>query len=206
MRRRLFLGSLAGAVVASAGCTDAIENVVDEVSGSSWESTTVTVGKSGLVDAVDGEDELIEEGLSYWSANAEQYLDHPATFEYEPQATEPDIQIEFVERIDSCFDDSRDEIAGCAPILPNESVPDGERIRIETVDGAAFLSHVIKHELGHVLGLDHDDQPEGIMSNDPDDWNGDSTSWELSATDTRDQRDELSHRGEQWFDGLQQRD
>ncbi|WP_415381274.1 low molecular weight phosphatase family protein [Halosimplex sp. TS25] len=38
----------------------------------------------------------------------------------------------------------------------------------------------------------------------PDDWSGDSTTWGLSSSDTRDQRDELNQRVKQFFDDLQQ--
>jgi hypothetical protein len=40
----------------------------------------------------------------------------------------------------------------------------------------------------------------------PDDWSGDSTTWELSSSDTRDQRAEVNRRVKQFFDDLQQRD
>jgi protein-tyrosine-phosphatase len=39
-----------------------------------------------------------------------------------------------------------------------------------------------------------------------DDWSGNTTTWELSSSDTRDQRDELNRRVTQFFDELQQRD
>lgn len=38
----------------------------------------------------------------------------------------------------------------------------------------------------------------------PDDWHGESTTWELTASDTRAQREELSRRVEQFFDDLNQ--
>lgn len=40
----------------------------------------------------------------------------------------------------------------------------------------------------------------------PDDWDGESTTWELTATDTREQRDELGRRVEQFFDNLDHHD
>lgn len=40
----------------------------------------------------------------------------------------------------------------------------------------------------------------------PDDWSGDSTTWDLSSSDTRGQRDELNQRVKQFFDELQKRD
>lgn len=36
----------------------------------------------------------------------------------------------------------------------------------------------------------------------PDDWDGESLVWELESANTREQRDELSHRIEQFFDDL----
>ena len=40
----------------------------------------------------------------------------------------------------------------------------------------------------------------------PDGWSGDSTTWELSSSDTREQRDELARRVEQFFDDLEKQD
>lgn len=37
----------------------------------------------------------------------------------------------------------------------------------------------------------------------PDDWDGESFVWELESTDTREQRDELRRRVEQFFDDLE---
>lgn len=38
----------------------------------------------------------------------------------------------------------------------------------------------------------------------PDDWDGESYVWELESADTREQRDELNRRVEQFFDDLEQ--
>lgn len=38
----------------------------------------------------------------------------------------------------------------------------------------------------------------------PDDWNGESTVWELELSATREQRDELGRRLKQFFDDLEQ--
>lgn len=40
----------------------------------------------------------------------------------------------------------------------------------------------------------------------PDGWEGESTTWELSASDARGQRDELARRVERFFDALQEPD
>jgi protein-tyrosine-phosphatase len=40
----------------------------------------------------------------------------------------------------------------------------------------------------------------------PDDWRGESTSWELTATETREQRDELRRRVKLFFDDLDRLD
>lgn len=172
MGRRQVLATLAGGAVALAGCSAEFEGApsMDDVDGEpslrSWESTIVTVGNAGLLDQVDDADDLIERALDYWSGNAEEYLDHPADFEYVPEGEDQDILVEFLEQVTGCDVDHDGEIAGCAPYLEDQSVPDGVTARIEVQAEAEDTLDTIKHELGHVLGLGHDDEPQSLMSND----------------------------------------
>ena len=106
---------------------------------------------------------LVRAGLEYWAGNASRYAGYPVEFVLEPDAADPDVEIRIVRDITDC--DGTGDAIGCAPY-----VTDRERIdRPVTVQIVAGLSdestiHVIKHELGHVLGLDHGDPPQDVMA------------------------------------------
>jgi len=110
------------------------------------------------------------EALDYWESNASTYTTFDdVSFSYEPNENIPEIQFRIVEEIRSCGEHDTDaQIAGCAPLLH-----DGERvsqtIEIEIIGELEdrSLRHTLKHELGHVLGLDHHDEPQEVMSYDP---------------------------------------
>jgi len=114
-----------------------------------------------------GEDDLVEEALEFWSNNAEEYLDHPADFEYVRKAEGPNIIVEFVEPLTDCAEEhDEEEVAGCAPLNEDMSVPDGDTARIKTEYDREQLLRTIKHELGHILGLGREDEPRSIKVSD----------------------------------------
>ncbi|WP_255168481.1 matrixin family metalloprotease [Natrononativus amylolyticus] len=106
---------------------------------------------------------LINESLEYWENNSETYAGYPIEYNLQPDSENPDVKITWTDNLGSCGG-SLDRIAiGCAPIV-NESVPDTVSITVETGYTDNTTRTVLKHELGHTLGLDHDDEPQEIMS------------------------------------------
>jgi len=106
---------------------------------------------------------LVREATAFWEANAERFAGFPIEYAVRPDATNPDVVIEFVETVPEC--DGSSDAAGCAPLLT-----DGRQIdRPETVSVRTGFSDdstvtVIQHELGHTLGLTHDDGPADVMA------------------------------------------
>jgi len=131
-----------------------------------WGKDTVVVAYEQEVNARHGFSDLVGEALDYWEQNSEMYTGYTIAYQLRPNADDPDILIRLVEEIPSCGEADHDgTIAGCAPLIDGRAPDTAE---IEIVDGYddGPTVETIKHELGHTLGLDHDDEPQEFMSDD----------------------------------------
>jgi hypothetical protein len=112
------------------------------------------------------------ESLAYWAEHADRYAGFEVDFEVVP--SDPDLTIAYVDSPDPwCrnVEGFSEHVLGCAPVLgPDRRVP--EALTAYVVAGARPYGQVrttTKHEIGHVLGLRHEDEPRTIMSNRPED-------------------------------------
>ncbi|WP_255151476.1 M57 family metalloprotease [Halorarius halobius] len=105
---------------------------------------------------------MVREALDYWEANAEQYAGFPVEYELASDAPDPDIEVRIVDSIENCGSESY--TAGCAPILEDpEQVRRPVVVRVRDNYSTESTVSVLKHELGHTLGLHHGDAPEQVM-------------------------------------------
>ncbi|MCO8267101.1 hypothetical protein NKF06_10990 [Haloferax sp. AB510] len=123
-----------------------------------WGRAPVVVG----IDApADGRDyaSLVQSAVDYWRANASATAYGPA-FVVVPNASEPDVTVSVVERIDACGDYAGTDAVGCAPLLDGDD-PTAPNEPVSVVVAAGYddetTQTVLKHEFGHLLGLTHDD-------------------------------------------------
>jgi hypothetical protein len=115
--------------------------------------------------------QALETATTYWETHAPRFADFPVSYSIEPDAETPDVAVEPVAQIDHCGKHTDSAIAGCAPRVTAETVrPATATIQIETDLTEPFLTRILKHEFGHTLGLDHDDEPRHVMSSDPETW------------------------------------
>ncbi|WP_435067414.1 matrixin family metalloprotease [Haloplanus sp. C73] len=105
---------------------------------------------------------LVREAAAFWEDHDEQYLGFPVEYEVRPDAENPDLVVAFADRVPDCGDVA--DAVGCAPLITDSRQID----RPETAWVKTGLSNestvlVTEHELGHTLGLGHDDAPREVM-------------------------------------------
>lgn len=101
--------------------------------------------------------------IDYWNSNAEKYSDYPATFTFVSSQSDADIVVAMNEDIRRCAEGT--DALGCAPIL-DRTAPASTPITVQVETGFTLedTTEVMQHEFGHVLGLDHGEEPMPLMS------------------------------------------
>jgi len=167
MRRRAVLAGAAG-LAATAGCL----SLPESEDSHPFAGETVTVRIDEQSDTPHDLQANAAETLAFWEENSETYAEFEVDFEVVESET-PDMVIAYVDDPRGCADVEgySERVLGCAPVLlSNTRVP--EPVVARVVAGARPFGKITitaKHEVGHVLGLGHDDEPREIMSNRPED-------------------------------------
>lgn len=104
----------------------------------------------------------LRDTLAYWNEHAPEYGDWSATFVRVEAAENADITVAMVEDIQRCADAG--DALGCAPILKADDVAaSSETVQIESGYTLSNTTTLMKHEFGHVLGLEHGEEPMPLM-------------------------------------------
>lgn len=128
-----------------------------------WGESTLTVAINNTANDSRDFRPHVEHALDYWSNVSEEHLGFSVEYDLEPNASDPDLVIRFVEQIGECANVTQP--AGCAPFLTEP----GHVSRPVTMAVVGSYSNestrlIVKHELGHTLGLNHSDEPQDVMA------------------------------------------
>ncbi|KTG08790.1 matrixin [Haloprofundus marisrubri] len=106
---------------------------------------------------------LVRQATSYWEENAREYTGFDVDYRVVPDAENPDLVVEFVDEVPNC--DNVTHAAGCAPrITDARQIQRPETVSVRTGLSDESTELVVRHELGHTLGLGHDDEPADVMA------------------------------------------
>lgn len=141
------------------------QNLAESTPNNPWGKNKVIVGfKNANESSLDLESQT-SSAIQYWENNGSQYADYQVDFVLEPQADNPDLVVEFTDGIVFCGSDVELSVYyGCAPLISGDDRVRNEDMEIDATMGPRNLQLTLRHEFGHVLGLNHSSQPYRYMS------------------------------------------
>ena len=100
----------------------------------------------------------VMKALLYWEGEADVSDTYDAEYRLVSESDSPEIKILVVQAIDSCGVHTQGVVLGCAPTIPaNASANESVTIRVRAGHSPETTLAILKHELGHTLGFEHDD-------------------------------------------------
>jgi len=169
-RRQFLTAARLGPLAVGAGCVGAPRLGDDTPSHPLAGGTTrVTVRNRSTTDH--DVERNAWEALTFWEANDYEFLEFE--FAFELVESDPDLVVSYEDTPAGCRDvDGYSELVmGCAPLVRADTEPQTP-IPITVVAGNRPYGEIkitAQHEVGHTLGLGHDDEPRRVMSNQPED-------------------------------------
>ncbi|MFB6092358.1 MAG: matrixin family metalloprotease [Haloquadratum sp.] len=147
---------------ATATATTATATAVSDATNP-WGTDPIVVAVADAADTGREWTPLVREAAAYWEERGERFAGFPVDYTVRPNAANPDLVVEFVDEVPKC--DGADDAAGCAPVITDRRQidrPETVYVRTGFSDDSTVL--VVKHELGHTLGLTHADAPADVMA------------------------------------------
>ena len=173
MRRRTFVATACTCTAtAVAGCLST--SIAPEANGDRhpFADAVLTVRVDDDSDSDHDTVTIARDALAFWERYSQEYVGFGVEFDVVDDE-EPDIVIAFADDPSGCenVEGYSERVLGCAPLIrPGRSVR--RPVVAHVVAGGRPTGKIrvtTKHELGHIFGLDHDDEPRWIMSNRPED-------------------------------------
>ncbi|RYJ14385.1 matrixin family metalloprotease [Halogeometricum borinquense] len=149
------------------GTKDAEASVEPDPNGTPWPwQSTVTVGINASAGGNRDYKPFVAETIAYWEKNQDEYGEYTTDFELRPNEPSPDVEVRIVESIPNCGknDNSTSDALGCASVLDDGAhASDTEVVRIMYDQSDESIVQTMKHEFGHLYGLEHGEGPMPLM-------------------------------------------
>lgn len=131
-----------------------------------WESDVLSVSYEQPAGDDRDYEPLVHEALAYWTEHSQRYAGYDVGLRLADDGEAADIHVTFEEEVTDCGEYTEDvHTAGCAPVLTDANQIDRPvDIRVRTGLSNESTVKVMKHEIGHALGLTHDDEPQEVMA------------------------------------------
>jgi hypothetical protein len=127
-----------------------------------WGSDPIVVGIENRDAEARNYVPVVHRATAYWEEHAERYAGFEVDYTVDPTAESPDVIVTFVDDVPRCG--VTEDAAGCAPYIRRaDQISRPERVFVRTGLADESTALVLEHELGHTLGLGHDDAPQGVM-------------------------------------------
>lgn len=133
--------------------------------GNPWQREPVTVAISTPADHNRNYTTVVERAIRYWNTTGAEHAEWAPVFAVDPDSERPDIVVQFVNEIHHCGIDTGGVAIGCASRLEADDRPaHPEYVRVNLGLTNASTYRVVRHELGHILGLEHGEGPGEAMA------------------------------------------
>jgi len=140
-------------------------NSTGSVADNPWGKSEVVVGIEGSEEYSLDMETQTESAIQYWETNGSQYSEYSVNFVLEPEAENPDLVVNFTDDITTCgYSIELSGYYGCAPVLTEDDTASNEMMYVDPTKGPRNLQLTLRHEFGHVLGLDHRSEPYRYMA------------------------------------------
>lgn len=129
-----------------------------------WGREPVVIGVDGSRDPNRNYTSPVSRAVEFWETNGSNATAWPPVFRLSPDASNPDVVVRFVSTLEACGTESTELTVGCAARLDADDEPaEPEVVFVNMGLTNESTYRVVRHELGHVLGLEHGQGPGAVM-------------------------------------------